>query len=143
VEGIYQVAVVADGKRPAAVLSYQWLGVSCTAGAGGRVADVSQGDLSLQPLDHLFVKYCRDQSHAGVVFYFVVLAHRNASTFLSSMLQSVQTKIRKAGNIVSGSVYPEDSALLVAVCVCQQALLCLLLRSWCCGAFHSVIPPCS
>src|SRR5699024_6863269 len=70
------------------------------------------GDVTAQPLQRLFAEHLRDQTTPLMALHLPAVAHRNAASLLSPMLQRVQAVIRQRG-CLGDMVDAEDPAFLM------------------------------
>src|SRR5208283_3960342 len=91
--GIGEVAVVADGDLAAGTIHDERLGVLEVGTAGGRIADVSDGQLAGQRAQDVFVEDLADEAHALEGAEVDAIRGRDARAFLAAMLQRVESVI--------------------------------------------------
>ena len=108
--GVDEIAVVGDGDLAADVFFEDGLGVAFAIGAGGGVADVSDGDVAGEFAEDVFFEDVGDKTEAGVGVDDIAVGGGDAGGFLATVLEGVETVVA-AFDGVSGSGDAEDSAL--------------------------------
>ena len=92
--GVDQVAVVAQGQVSLHMADDDGLDVVVVFSAGGGVADVADGDISLaETVKALPVKHFADQAVPFVMAEYAVAGNRDAAAFLPPVLQGIQAKV--------------------------------------------------
>jgi hypothetical protein len=86
------------------------LGVEDDVGAGSGIAGMTDGAVSLQGLEHLLCEDIIEEPQAFMEEDSLPICDGYSSCFLSSMLESEETEIGEACYILTGSIYPENSA---------------------------------
>ena len=92
--GIGEIAVVGDGDLAARAINHQRLGVFDVGTSGGRVTDVTNGEMARQRAKNVFVKNLIDEPHVFMGAQLNTVGGGNARAFLATMLQRVQPVIR-------------------------------------------------
>ena len=106
-----EVAVVAE-RDLAPVGAPDGLRVLPRVGAGRRVADVGDRHIPLQRAQLLLVEHLVDEALIAHRHDVAALGGRDARGLLPAVLERVEREVREAGDIVSGSEYAEDAALV-------------------------------
>src|SRR6185437_13411727 len=99
-------------QRAERSLDDERLRVGNLAGAGGRVACVTDGDMSWQPREVVFRERLRHQPHLAVQVQARAVGGGDARALLAAMLQGVEAEVSDAGDILAGSVDAKDAACL-------------------------------
>ena len=111
--GVYQVAVVGDGHVHVAAAAELGLGVLPGGGAGRRVADVAQRQMSgFQGGEARAVEDLRDEAHVAHGGRALPVGDGYAGRLLAAVLQRVEAEVRALGQLAGelAGVEPEDAA---------------------------------
>ncbi len=94
-QAVGQIAVMADGKAAGIELGEQRLHVAQDRLAGGRIADMADGGVARQPIDHLPPGECvADQPEAAFGVEAGAVERDDAGGLLAAMLQCMQAERR-------------------------------------------------
>ena len=117
-----------QSHTPFEVVDNDGLYVALMVGAGGGIAHMAYGDISLaQRFQPLGRKYFTDQSHVAAGGEHPPVVDHDAGALLSPVLQSKQAVISQAGHILLlGAAHPKYTALLVQVPLLSPHSLFLL-----------------
>ena len=97
-EGVGQVAVMAQGHRPLAVVDQHRLGVVAVEGAGGGIAAMAHGQLAPVHLaQHIRAEDIVHQAYILVAGDDAVPVDGNAAALLTPVLKSIQRVIHVGG----------------------------------------------
>ena len=120
-ESVGEVAVVGDGEAAGVEIGEQRLHVAQDGVAGRRVAIVPEGDMALEPADHVgLVEIVADQAEAALGMEMGAIEGDDAGGLLAAVLQGVQAE-RGQGRGVLVSEHAEDTALLAQAIVLVMA----------------------
>lgn len=71
---------------------------------------MANGQVAGQAAELVFIEDVGHQAHAGVHPQGAVVRRGNAGALLAAVLERIEPKEDEAGNVLAGSVYPEDTA---------------------------------
>ena len=108
--GVDQVAVVAERDRAVVGRAEGRLGVLPGAGAGGGVARVADGEVTLERLERGVVEDLRDQAHVLVDQDLAAVADRDAGGLLAAVLQRVEAEVDELGDFLARRPDAEHAA---------------------------------
>lgn len=108
--GVDQVAVVAERDGTVRGGAERRLGVLPHGGAGGRVAGVTDRDMTLERTERGLVEDLGDQAHVLEDEDLRAVADRDSRGFLASMLEGVEPEVSELGDLFTGSPDSEDAA---------------------------------
>ena len=128
-EGVGQVAVVAEGDAAGGGGPEGRLGVLPDAGAGGGVAGVADGQVAAQRAERGLVEDLGDQTHVLEDHDLGAVADRDPGGLLAAVLQRVEAEVGELGHLLARGPDPEDAtgvlgAAVVGVEVVVQATIC-------------------
>ena len=100
-ERVGQVAVVAHGEAPGGKIREQGLNVAQNGVAGGRVANVADCAMALEPVHRAaFGKVISDQAEAAFGIEPLAVEGNDTGRFLPAMLQGVEAQRRERGRVL-------------------------------------------
>ncbi len=114
--GVREVSVVADGERALGVVDGERLRVLDVRAAGGRVADVTDGDAARQLREVLLAERVLDEAHRAVEVELLAVARDDARRLLAAVLERVQAEVREVRRL-GVAVDAEDAALVAEMVV--------------------------
>ena len=109
-QGVDQVAVVAEGQAGDRGGAERGLGVLPGRGASGRVAAVPDRDVAAQRGQRGLVEDLGHQAHVLVHHDPVTVADGDARRLLAPVLQGVQAEVGELGDFLTGGPHAEHSA---------------------------------
>jgi hypothetical protein len=127
--GVDQVAVVGNGQRAVSRFDQEWLGVAGRGRAGGGIAGVPDGVVSLQWGQVLRGKHLRDQAHVFVQAQGMPVRDRDAAGLLAAVLQGEHAKEGHPRYVFLRGKNADDAALLVRAVAVE--VLRPRLPGWC------------
>ena len=99
-----------QSKGPQPRHQHHRLGIAHPAAARGGVAVVADGQVSGHAGQHVLIKHLANQAHVLVKTHLAFVEHRDASRFLASMLQGIQTEISQVRHRLFPGQNGEDTA---------------------------------
>src|SRR5579875_703673 len=88
-------------------------GIDLLAGAGRRVARVTDGDVAAETTEVVLGERGVDEPHAGMDADVVAVGGGDAGALLTAVLEGEEAEEADAGDVFAGCIDAEDSALLV------------------------------
>jgi hypothetical protein len=104
---------VSDGNGVAVITDDDRLGVNYTAGAGGRIAVMTDGDMTGEVFQGVFRKDAGDAPHPGKYPDGLAIGGSDAGALLATVLESEKSKKCETGYILFRGENTKNTARLV------------------------------
>ena len=108
-ERVGEVAVVAEREAGVADRAVHRLRVAPAARPGRGVADVADGEVTLERREPTLVEHLRDQAHVLRHGDGLAVAHRDPGRLLAPVLEGVEAQVGEVGDGLAGRVDAEDA----------------------------------